>query len=96
MDVKSLIALLQEMDADAEVRVASQPSWPLALHVAGVAAQADIDVNDAFDDLEGDEFVDEDEVRRNAEAIVWIVEGTSVFNAPYAPRGAWNVATAEI
>lgn len=36
MTVAELIEMLEEMPSDAPVRLAQQPSWPLATHVAGV------------------------------------------------------------
>ena len=38
MTVAHLIALLSEMNPGDEVRLATQPSYPLAFHIAGVAA----------------------------------------------------------
>ena len=38
MTVSQLIELLSEMDPGDEVRLATQPSYPLAFHIAGVAA----------------------------------------------------------
>lgn len=38
MTVRELIEALQVMDYDAEVRLATQPHWPLAFSVRGVVA----------------------------------------------------------
>lgn len=43
MTVGELIDMLESMDnRDAEVRLATQPAWPLAYNVAGVIADPDI------------------------------------------------------
>lgn len=85
MTTARLIELLQDADPEGthEVRLATQPSWPIAATVMGVASQADVDVNVAQDD---------DLPSTRSEEIVWIVEGGQVPGEPYAPRVAWSVA----
>lgn len=41
MNVRQLIELLSEMNPGDEVRIATQPTYPLAFHIAGVAALDD-------------------------------------------------------
>lgn len=41
MRIHELLSLLEDMDPGDEVRIAYQPSWPLAAHVAGVATAED-------------------------------------------------------
>jgi hypothetical protein len=79
MTVGELLALLEDMDEDAEVRIATQPSWPLAFHLGGVA--------------EGADAADEDEMRNDPAPVVWLVAGGSPSDSPYAPSAAWEVAT---
>ena len=92
MTVGELKELLEGLDDATEVRLATQPSYPLAFRVRGLRTQADIDVNEAFEEIEGsaEAWVDEDAVRAAAEPIVWLVEGGSPDH-PYAPRAAWNL-----
>lgn len=86
MTVADLIALLSEMPEDAEVRLATQPSWPLAFNVHGVATGADVAGEQQCDD-HGHFSCDE-----CAPNIVWITEGGSVSDSPYAPSAAWAAA----
>jgi hypothetical protein len=89
MTVEELIEQLSGFPGDAEVRLATQPSYPLAFSVRGVTGQADVDIDAAYDKAEqGGPLVDEDEIREHCEPIVWIAEGGSTG---YAPRGAWEV-----
>ncbi len=61
MIVQELRDLLEDMDAGDELRIAYQPSWPLAAHVAGLATRTSDVVNHpcqhcgASVHLEGDE-----------------------------------------
>lgn len=41
MTVQELLELLEDADPNAEVRLATQPSWPLAFELAGVAEPDD-------------------------------------------------------
>ncbi len=41
MTVEELIEKLEQFDLDAEVRIASQPAWPMQHAVADVAAELD-------------------------------------------------------
>jgi hypothetical protein len=59
------------------VRLAHQPSWPLAFELRDVA-----DPSDAG--YEGDE---EDE----PEPAVWLVEGGHPDDSPYAPSYVWDI-----
>lgn len=83
MTVRDLIDRLSEVDPDATLRIAFQPSWPLAADVAGVA--------DA-DDLHGGGAIEEDDVA--PADVVWLVAAAGVgYDVhPYAPRGAWDAA----
>lgn len=41
MKVSELIELLQEMNADDEVRIGTQPNYPIAVSIAGVAGSSE-------------------------------------------------------
>ena len=71
MTVEELITLLEDCDPQAEVRLAHQPSWPLAFQLRGVAVPDEAE-------YEGD---DEDAPNR----VVWLVEGDHPDGSPYAP-----------
>jgi hypothetical protein len=51
MTVAELIELLEDCDPEAEVRLATQPHYPLAYHLAGIAV---IDPDEVVWLLEGD------------------------------------------
>lgn len=74
MTVNELIELLTDLADEGrgnnQVRMATQPKWPLAHHVADVVCGWDIDA---------------DEVADHHLDIVWIVEGAQDEN-PYAPK----------
>lgn len=84
MTVAELRDLLADLPDDAEVRLATQPNWPLAFELRGVAT--------------GDSIAGEVDCREHGlfscddcadQSVVWLVEGNSVFDDPYAPRAAW-------
>lgn len=80
MTVSELIEMLQQHDGDAEVRIATQPNYPMALSVDGVASlygEAD------YDDEDGDQ---------TTEGVVWIATGECLLENPYAPSGVWDAA----
>jgi hypothetical protein len=81
MTVGDLRALLENLDDEAEVRLATQPSWPLAFHLAGVTTSQEL-----FE-REQEVFADED-----TSEVVWLVAGDHPSDSPYAPREAWAVA----
>lgn len=97
--VAQLIERLEEIaeeHPDAEVLLATQPSWPLQFEISGVA------VSDEFAEIPDDPCVAHDE-RGCAECIaeqfpttVYIVEGGhpgGFDSRPYAPREAWEMAS---
>lgn len=82
MTVQELIDQLECQDPELEVRIAFQPSYPLAAHVANIISSEEIGG--------GEEPELEDTIE--AKPIVWLAATESVgYNEnPYAPRGAWN------
>ena len=83
MKVHELIELLEATNPEAEVRLATQPNYPLAHTIAGVARNG-----------EWGEWTDEDadwDFEEPDGEIVWIAAGGGVYDNPYAPRGIWEV-----
>lgn len=83
MKVADLIELLQGANPDAEVRLATQPHWPLASTVHGVWDSTGEPCSE-HDVFACDECEPQD--------ILWISEGGQVSESPYAPRNAWDMA----
>lgn len=73
MNITDLIEQLQEIHenyGDIEVRLATQPNWPFADEVAGVA------VDDPSENING--FEEEDEEPRDGEVIAYIGQGSQI------------------
>jgi hypothetical protein len=85
--LRELIDMLEDFDQEAEVRLACQPSWPLAFNVAGAVADSELA-----------DFVDErdtDDVPEPARNVVWIVQGDHPHEEdPYAPKACWPAVQA--
>jgi hypothetical protein len=93
VNVAELIALLEDVDPEAEVLLGHQPSWPLQFTVAGIAEW------DGGTDGEDDEYVPaayEQERREvgldDSPPRIYIVEGSHPDDTPYAPREIWDIA----
>ena len=69
MNVQELIDQLQDMDPDAEVRLATQPSYPLQAKVSTVA--------EVFLDSDADEGIEE------PRTAVYLSEGGEPEDGPY-------------
>ena len=75
MTVAELIRLLEDCDRDAEVRFASQPSWPFEYSIADVCEHwPEPEPYPEDDDLAGEEFEDV--------ATVYLVEGRQIGYLP--------------
>lgn len=88
-------------EVDPEVRLATQPTWPLAHNICSVT-------HIGFDQEEMDGLLDNlrspdsfrpsevvqmrERVRELEEevGVVWVAEGSTCSDSPYAPRGAWS------
>lgn len=83
--VADLIARLEELPEDAEVRIAFQPSYPLQFALRGVADSHDV----------ADWDLDEPSPKSDEDArIVWLVEGNHPSDdSPYAPSAIWDAAS---
>jgi hypothetical protein len=83
MKVKELIEILEDMDPDATVLLASQPAWPFEYSVAGVAVREDV----------GDDEDESDEEKPYADGChandVFIVEGEQLR---YGSKAVWDAA----
>lgn len=73
--VQDLQDQLDDTDRDPVVKIAHQPTYPLAASLRGVVDNLDSDEMDR----KGDHFADDD--------VVWLVAGES---SDYAPRRLWN------
>jgi hypothetical protein len=83
LTVAELIALLEDCDPDAQVRLAHQPAWPLQFTLAGLATTDDLDATPGA----------EDEAGRDGPAVVWLVPGEPPAGVtPYAPEQLWEHA----
>ena len=85
MKVKELIEILEDMDQEASVFLASQPNWPFEYSVAGVAVREDFSGDDD-EDGGGEERAYE---RGTAASDVFIVEGQQLR---YGSKAAWSAA----
>jgi len=75
MNVGDLKRLLEDIDDDAEVRFASQPSWPFEYSIAYVYEHwPEPEPYPEGDDLEGEEFEDV--------PVVYLVEGRQLDYLP--------------
>lgn len=93
LTVSALIERLSECDPEAEVRLATQPNWPLQYHLAGVATSEDIAMDSRCEAHEFYNCEDCAESRLGGQgAVVYLVEGGQHYDQPYAPRAAWDVA----
>lgn len=84
MKVGELIEILSEMDADAQVFIASQPNWPFEYSVCGVARRAEMNGDDADDEETAATYEP-----GTAPSDVFIVEGTQLR---YGSKAAWETA----
>lgn len=102
MNVAELIAELEDMDQDAEVRLAIQPDWPFQHTIDSVQQvdNPDADTEPAPDpqDYEDEGEYDEDYAEWEAmradqpagDPVVYIAEGGQLYSAPYLPGAAAN------
>lgn len=93
MTVEDLIAELESLPQDAEVRIASQPSWPFENAVAGVTGPEAM-LDEALSEIELEYPGDEDEAREALEEaignIVYIGEGRQLGYLPGTAKIAFD------
>ena len=78
-----------DLDVDPEVRLATQQRYPLAFHLDCVTHLTP----DAEPQSEAEEEGWEDhraDPTPEQPGIVWLAEGGSCYDSPYAPRAAWG------
>ena len=80
MNVRELIERLEDLDPEATVLLAHQPSWPLQFNLQGVASSFDL------------ACYAEDEEYDDTESVVYLAEGDHPDH-PYAPSAVWEVAS---
>jgi hypothetical protein len=80
MTVNELIEILEQYDGEREVRLATQPTYPLAHTVGGVAGEEEVDEED--DD--GRRVVRDD---MEADGPVFVLEGSQLG---YANKSLWG------
>jgi hypothetical protein len=85
MKVKELIAILEEMDADAEVLIMSQQNWPFEYATYGVTVRSEMEGGDEEDE-DGEPAPRVNGCQSND---VFIVEGAQLR---YGSKDAWNTA----
>jgi len=71
MKVRALIAVLQEMDPNADVFIMSQPQWPFEYAVAGVAVRGDFAEDDEATLPSHDVFILEGSQERYGSKEAW-------------------------
>ena len=91
--IDTLQALADDGYEDAPVRLAFQPSWPLAFEVGNITVldedAGDRDPDDDEDD-DGVPLPDSDDADPTR-PVVWIADGGHPYSAsPYAPRDAFG------
>lgn len=90
MILSELIEQLQdiaEVTPDAEVRLATQPGWPLAFEVSHVTTKLNILGNTK---CEKHGHYDCDDCHADVDEVVWIAEGDQCYDDPYAPSAVWE------
>lgn len=84
MKVHQLIALLEDCDPEAEIRIMSQPSWPFEYAIRGIAIREEFAERDEDED---DPSHLEDWSDGVAANDVFIVEGAQ---ERYGDKAAWD------
>lgn len=98
MNVGQLRELLEDLDDEAEVMIASQPSWPMAHYLQqGVVVGCDEERIEEIEHALDADGLDDDEataarqeleqLRRygNQKQVLWLAEGSQPHDDPYLP-----------
>jgi hypothetical protein len=105
MTVSELMEQLEDMNPDAEVRLAIQPSWPLQFNLRGVVDSADDDSalvewqndHDQCDEVDWAHSVcsscdDTFKQGEDEDSIVYLMQGDHPSDdSPYAPKALWDM-----
>jgi len=81
MNVKELMDILQKQDPNAQVKLISQPNWPLEYDIKGIVTR---------DDLNDEDNHIRSRRPQNTPSDVLIVEGEQIG---YGSKAAWIVAS---
>jgi len=84
MNVREMIEMLEGFDPDAEIRLASQPSWPMQHYIAEVA-EVELPLCRICDEDEEDDDCDCD---GETQTMIYIGEGDQPYSDPYLPGAA--------
>lgn len=92
MQVRELMAILEDQDPEAEVLLVTQRQWPFEYSLSGVSIRSEVEEVD--DDEDGDDEAEEGAPRERgrddgAPTDVLLVEGRQLR---YGSETAWNVA----
>ena len=92
MQVRELMAILEDQDPEAEVLLVTQRQWPFEYSLSGVSIRSEVE--EADDDEDGDDEPEEGAPRERsrddgAPTDVLLVEGRQLR---YGSETAWNVA----
>lgn len=98
MNVQNLIRMLEDLDPEAEVRLAIQPSYPFEHRLGGVRYRSKNQeaIDDIHEAMRGGELTEEEkeeasdrllELDETDEKIVYLLEGGQIG---YASRNLWN------
>ena len=88
MKVQELIEILENMDPDATVLLATQPAWPFEYSIEGVVTRWDFtefDPHNRFEHMTNDGGLGSDPVSSD----VLLLEGTQLR---YGTKAAWEAA----
>ena len=94
MQVRELMAILEDQDPDAEVLLVTQRQWPFEYSLSGVSIRSEVEEADDDEDEDGDDEPEEGAPRERsrddgAPTDVLLVEGRQLR---YGSETAWNVA----
>jgi hypothetical protein len=88
MTVSELIHLLEDHDPEAEVRIATQPSWPFESQLQSVAAYSELVAEHVSPDDQDE--MDEDDGPEGADDCVYLFEGQQLAYLPAAAKTGWG------
>lgn len=89
--IESLQAISDEGYGESEVRMATQPNYPLATNLKGVVLDKGEEEECEVCDGVGCDECPEDGDGPGVDRLVWLVEGSSCADSPYAPRHLWDL-----
>ena len=91
MTVSELMEILESQPQDAQVRLASQPSWPFEYNISNVAGPDEMKewmIEESYDDDSGEFLASEDEIE--VPNVVYIGEGVQLGYLPSPGKAAFS------